>query len=85
MLRRGVNIETTDELRGSVGLGEYEPTEEPGGTIMISSSMVALGDDIFGDEEDDLPPGFPGQEPPVAPVAPVAPVDDDDDDEEESE
>ena len=68
VLRRGVNIETTDELREAVGLGEYEPTDAPGGTIMVQGTLVALGDDIFGDAEDDLP-GFPGQ--PTPPEAPA--------------
>jgi phage portal protein BeeE len=49
------NLETHDELRAVQGLGEYEPTEKPGGTILVSSAQVPLGDDLFGDASQDVP------------------------------
>jgi HK97 family phage portal protein len=69
-LRREVNVETTDELRAGLGLGDYEPNEDPGGTIMVQSSLTPLGEDPLGDEGEDIP----GAVPPGQPVPPVVPV-----------
>jgi phage portal protein BeeE len=66
VLRRGVNIESTNELRGSVGLDDVEGGDD----ILVNSALVPLGEDAFGDDTDDIPV------PPVvvAPVDPDAPV-----------
>jgi len=65
--RTARNQETTDELRAAQGLGPYEPSEAPGGKIMVNGSLVPLGEDVFGDVTADIPFG-----------APDAPDDDDD-------
>jgi phage portal protein BeeE len=83
VLRRGVNIESTNELRGSVGLEDVEGGDD----ILVNSALVPLGEDAFGDDTDDIPvpPVVVAPVDPDAPVPPEQPEDPEDPEEPEDE
>ena len=74
VLRRGVNIESTDELRAAVGLDEVEGGNE----ILVQTSLIPIskiGDDPFSNPFDDIPdPPEGDDDDPAAPVDPEEPV-----------
>jgi HK97 family phage portal protein len=73
VLRRGVNIETTNELRGGAGLDDVDGGDD----VLVQSSLVPLGTDPLGSGLDDIPPPVPpnNDAPPEDPEDPEEPED----------
>jgi hypothetical protein len=74
VLRREVNVESTDEIRAGLGIGDYEPNDQPGGTIMVQSTLVPLGDKPQDPAVTLNVNSPPEQGQPAAPVAPADPA-----------